>query len=86
MIFSARIHSDISDAVRFVLLWKFGGLYSDTDIINMAPIPKEEFVIGRQDPTVLNSNFMKVAYGGHYFFLQAILYFVDRYSVSIYTN
>ncbi|XP_040204662.1 alpha-1,4-N-acetylglucosaminyltransferase-like [Rana temporaria] len=34
----------ISDASRFAMMWKHGGIYMDTDIISIHPIPKDNFV------------------------------------------
>ncbi|XP_063771608.1 alpha-1,4-N-acetylglucosaminyltransferase-like [Pseudophryne corroboree] len=33
-----------SDACRFALIWKYGGIYMDTDVISIRPIPKDHFV------------------------------------------
>ncbi|XP_068089378.1 alpha-1,4-N-acetylglucosaminyltransferase-like [Hyperolius riggenbachi] len=34
----------LSDACRFSLVWRYGGIYMDTDIISVQPIPKDHFV------------------------------------------
>ncbi|XP_018426690.1 PREDICTED: alpha-1,4-N-acetylglucosaminyltransferase-like [Nanorana parkeri] len=34
----------ISDACRFAMIWKHGGIYMDTDVISICPIPKDHFV------------------------------------------
>ncbi|KAM9316079.1 alpha-1,4-N-acetylglucosaminyltransferase-like [Gastrophryne carolinensis] len=33
-----------SDACRFAIIWKYGGIYMDTDIISMRPIPHDHFL------------------------------------------
>ncbi|XP_018428377.1 PREDICTED: alpha-1,4-N-acetylglucosaminyltransferase-like [Nanorana parkeri] len=34
----------LSDACRFSLVWKYGGIYMDTDVISLRPIPKDHFL------------------------------------------
>ncbi|XP_069069714.1 alpha-1,4-N-acetylglucosaminyltransferase-like [Pleurodeles waltl] len=34
-----------SDASRLALVWKYGGIYFDTDVISIRPIPEEEFLV-----------------------------------------
>ncbi|XP_078521960.1 alpha-1,4-N-acetylglucosaminyltransferase-like [Lissotriton helveticus] len=34
----------VSDACRQALLWKYGGIYMDTDVISIKPIPVEDFL------------------------------------------
>uniref|UniRef100_H3B0R8 Alpha 1,4-glycosyltransferase domain-containing protein n=2 Tax=Latimeria chalumnae TaxID=7897 RepID=H3B0R8_LATCH len=33
-----------SDASRLALIWKYGGIYLDSDVISMRPIPEENFL------------------------------------------
>ncbi|KAM3930991.1 alpha-1,4-N-acetylglucosaminyltransferase-like [Leptodactylus fuscus] len=33
-----------SDACRFAMMWKYGGIYMDTDIISLQPIPEDRFL------------------------------------------
>ncbi|KAM4042598.1 alpha-1,4-N-acetylglucosaminyltransferase-like isoform 2-T7 [Anomaloglossus baeobatrachus] len=33
-----------SDACRFALMWKYGGIYMDTDVISIRPIPEKNFL------------------------------------------
>ncbi|XP_069474142.1 alpha-1,4-N-acetylglucosaminyltransferase-like [Ambystoma mexicanum] len=34
----------VSDACREALLWKYGGIYMDTDVISIKPIPVDDFL------------------------------------------
>ncbi|CAI9623267.1 unnamed protein product [Staurois parvus] len=33
-----------SDACRFAMMWKYGGIYMDADVISLRPIPQDHFV------------------------------------------
>ena len=33
--------NNISDALRVIVLWRFGGTYLDSDIISVKPVPSE---------------------------------------------
>ncbi|XP_040286932.1 alpha-1,4-N-acetylglucosaminyltransferase-like [Bufo bufo] len=33
-----------SDACRFAMMWKYGGIYMDTDVISIKPIPEDHFL------------------------------------------
>ena len=33
--------NNISDALRIIVLWRFGGTYLDSDIISVKPVPSE---------------------------------------------
>ncbi|XP_073432620.1 alpha-1,4-N-acetylglucosaminyltransferase-like [Dendrobates tinctorius] len=33
-----------SDACRFAMMWKYGGIYMDTDVISIRPIPEDNFL------------------------------------------
>ncbi|XP_078523944.1 alpha-1,4-N-acetylglucosaminyltransferase-like [Lissotriton helveticus] len=39
----------LSDACRQVLLWKFGGIYMDTDVISLRPIQEEDFLAAESE-------------------------------------
>ena len=36
--------NNISDALRVIVLWRFGGTYLDSDIISVKPVPSEHQV------------------------------------------
>ncbi|XP_040204128.1 alpha-1,4-N-acetylglucosaminyltransferase-like [Rana temporaria] len=44
-----------SDACRFALMWKYGGIYMDADVISLHPIPQDHF-IAAQEPTITSSS------------------------------
>lgn len=44
----------VSDACRQALLWKYGGIYMDTDVISIKPIPVEDF-LAAESPTLCSS-------------------------------
>ncbi|XP_069474141.1 alpha-1,4-N-acetylglucosaminyltransferase-like [Ambystoma mexicanum] len=44
----------VSDACREVLLWKYGGIYMDTDVISIRQIPVEDF-LAAESPTLCSS-------------------------------
>ncbi|XP_018429539.1 PREDICTED: alpha-1,4-N-acetylglucosaminyltransferase-like [Nanorana parkeri] len=33
-----------ADACRFAMIWKYGGIYMDTDVISLRPIPEDHFL------------------------------------------
>ncbi|XP_018429538.1 PREDICTED: alpha-1,4-N-acetylglucosaminyltransferase-like, partial [Nanorana parkeri] len=33
-----------SDACRFAMMWKYGGIYMDTDVISLRPVPEDHFL------------------------------------------
>uniref|UniRef100_A0A8C5UIW7 Lactosylceramide 4-alpha-galactosyltransferase n=1 Tax=Malurus cyaneus samueli TaxID=2593467 RepID=A0A8C5UIW7_9PASS len=48
----------LSDACRIVLMWKFGGIYLDTDFIVLKNLENLTNAIGIQDEDVLNGAFL----------------------------
>ncbi|XP_030050243.1 alpha-1,4-N-acetylglucosaminyltransferase-like [Microcaecilia unicolor] len=55
-----------SDAFRFAIIWKYGGIYMDTDIISMRPIPEVDF-LASQGAQVVNGAIF--GFQRHYQFL-----------------
>ncbi|XP_030050251.1 alpha-1,4-N-acetylglucosaminyltransferase-like isoform X1 [Microcaecilia unicolor] len=55
-----------SDAFRLAMVWKYGGIYMDSDMISLRPIPKVDF-LALEDPNFCNN----AAFGfqRHYQFL-----------------
>ncbi|XP_040204660.1 alpha-1,4-N-acetylglucosaminyltransferase-like [Rana temporaria] len=47
----------ISDASRFAMMWKHGGIYMDTDVISIRPIPKDHFVAAESTRVTSSSVF-----------------------------
>ncbi|XP_063771605.1 alpha-1,4-N-acetylglucosaminyltransferase-like [Pseudophryne corroboree] len=46
-----------SDACRFALIWKYGGIYMDADVISLRPIPKDHFVAAEHSTATSSSVF-----------------------------
>ncbi|XP_073480997.1 alpha-1,4-N-acetylglucosaminyltransferase-like isoform X1 [Aquarana catesbeiana] len=46
-----------SDACRFALMWKYGGIYMDADVISLYPIPQDHFVAAETFTTTSSSVF-----------------------------
>ncbi|KAM3932746.1 alpha-1,4-N-acetylglucosaminyltransferase-like [Leptodactylus fuscus] len=46
-----------ADACRLALIWKYGGIYMDTDIISIRPIPEDNFVAVEDATAISNSAF-----------------------------
>ncbi|XP_075720030.1 alpha-1,4-N-acetylglucosaminyltransferase-like [Rhinoderma darwinii] len=50
------IHN-IADSCRLALMWKFGGIYMDTDIISIRPVPYQNFVAAEYPQSSSNGVF-----------------------------
>ena len=81
--FSERLLPELSDAIRYILMWRYGGAYSDTDIINLKKLPNNSMILALESSHVFNGNFLKTNKKYHKFYLQAINLFNERYNVSI---
>ncbi|XP_075034497.1 alpha-1,4-N-acetylglucosaminyltransferase-like [Mixophyes fleayi] len=46
-----------SDACRFALMWKYGGIYMDADVISIRPIPKDHFLAAEHPKSASSSVF-----------------------------
>ncbi|KAM4042603.1 alpha-1,4-N-acetylglucosaminyltransferase-like isoform 2-T2 [Anomaloglossus baeobatrachus] len=46
-----------SDACRFAIIWKYGGIYMDTDVISIRPIPEDHFLAAETFSTTSSSVF-----------------------------
>ncbi|KAM3932745.1 alpha-1,4-N-acetylglucosaminyltransferase-like [Leptodactylus fuscus] len=46
-----------ADACRLALIWKYGGIYMDTDIISIRPIPEDNFLAAQDDIRTNNAAF-----------------------------
>ncbi|CAG0915856.1 unnamed protein product [Notodromas monacha] len=59
------------DVLRYVTLFKYGGLYLDTDVIVMKPMDDLVNALGLQGPTELNGGVL--AFEKHHPFIEACL-------------
>ncbi|XP_066454186.1 alpha-1,4-N-acetylglucosaminyltransferase-like [Eleutherodactylus coqui] len=46
-----------ADACRLALIWKYGGIYMDTDVISIRPIPEDNFLAAENTKSTSNSVF-----------------------------
>ncbi|XP_066445413.1 alpha-1,4-N-acetylglucosaminyltransferase-like [Eleutherodactylus coqui] len=46
-----------ADACRIAMIWKYGGIYMDTDVISIRPIPEDNFLIAEHDRRASNGIF-----------------------------
>ncbi|XP_068120845.1 alpha-1,4-N-acetylglucosaminyltransferase-like [Hyperolius riggenbachi] len=52
----------ISDACRFAMMWKYGGIYMDTDVISLRPVTKDCFLAAESFRTISSSVFALPAF------------------------
>ncbi|MEJ1285696.1 alpha-14-N-acetylglucosaminyltransferase [Cricetulus griseus] len=73
-----------SDASRLAIIWKYGGIYLDTDVISIRPIPEENFLAAQGSQHSSNGVF---GFLPHHPFLWACMEnFVEHYSSGIWGN
>ncbi|XP_028918811.1 alpha-1,4-N-acetylglucosaminyltransferase [Ornithorhynchus anatinus] len=70
-----------SDASRLAVVWKFGGIYMDTDVISIRPIPSENFLAGQSSRDSSNGVFGFVRH--HPFLWQCMENFVENYNGDV---
>ncbi|XP_043935571.1 alpha-1,4-N-acetylglucosaminyltransferase-like [Protopterus annectens] len=70
-----------SDAFRYAVLWQFGGLYLDTDVITFKPVPDGNF-LGYQSSELINGAVLSSK--DHSAFMQSCMEdFVDNYQGAV---
>lgn len=73
-----------SDAARLAIIWKYGGIYMDTDVISLQPIPEENFLAAQGSRHSSNGVF---GFLPHHPFLWACMEnFVEHYDSTIWGN
>ncbi|XP_003476556.1 alpha-1,4-N-acetylglucosaminyltransferase [Cavia porcellus] len=73
-----------SDASRLAIIWKYGGIYMDTDVISIRPIPDENFLAAQSSKVSSNGVF---GFSPHHPFLWACMEnFVEHYNSGIWGN
>ncbi|KAM4821390.1 alpha-1,4-N-acetylglucosaminyltransferase [Thomomys bottae] len=73
-----------SDASRLAIIWKYGGIYMDTDIISLRPIPEENFLAAQGPRSSSNGVF---GFQPHHPFLwDCMENFVEHYNSHIWGN
>ncbi|XP_054022439.1 alpha-1,4-N-acetylglucosaminyltransferase-like [Dryobates pubescens] len=73
-----------SDAGRLALLWKYGGIYMDTDVISLRPIPPGSFLAAQKSRFSSNGIFGFPA--RHWFLWACMEDFVLKYNGDIWGN
>ncbi|XP_074690617.1 alpha-1,4-N-acetylglucosaminyltransferase [Strix aluco] len=73
-----------SDASRLALIWKYGGIYMDTDVISIRPIPEESFLAAQKSRFSSNGIFGFPAH--HKFIWDCMENFVLKYNGNIWGN
>ncbi|XP_030071174.1 lactosylceramide 4-alpha-galactosyltransferase isoform X2 [Microcaecilia unicolor] len=72
----------LSDACRLVIMWKFGGIYLDTDVIVLKNLKNLTNSLGIQSNYLLNGAFLSFEQG-HKFIEVCMQDFVDNYNAWI---
>ncbi|XP_037681078.1 alpha-1,4-N-acetylglucosaminyltransferase [Choloepus didactylus] len=73
-----------SDASRLAIIWKYGGIYMDTDVISIKPIPEKNFLAAQASKHSSNGVF---GFLPHHPFLWACMEnFVEHYNSAIWGN
>ncbi|XP_043557740.1 alpha-1,4-N-acetylglucosaminyltransferase-like [Chiloscyllium plagiosum] len=68
----------LADGCRLALLWKYGGIYLDTDIISLKPLPFANFTC-LEDGSFFNNAALGFHYIHHNFLLDCMKDFVANY-------
>ncbi|XP_006177522.1 alpha-1,4-N-acetylglucosaminyltransferase [Camelus ferus] len=70
-----------SDASRLAIIWKYGGVYMDTDVISIRPIPEENFLAAQDSQFSSNGVFGFLPH--HPFLWECMENFVENYNPGI---
>lgn len=70
-----------SDASRLAIIWKYGGVYMDSDVISIRPIPEENFLAAQESQFSSNGVFGFLPH--HPFLWQCMENFVENYNSDI---
>ncbi|XP_036917062.1 alpha-1,4-N-acetylglucosaminyltransferase [Sturnira hondurensis] len=73
-----------SDASRLAIIWKYGGIYMDTDVISVRPIPEENFLAAQASRYASNGVFGFLPH--HSFLWGCMENFVEHYNSHIWGN
>ncbi|XP_064133345.1 alpha-1,4-N-acetylglucosaminyltransferase [Loxodonta africana] len=73
-----------SDASRLAIIWKYGGIYMDTDVISIRPIPEENFLAAQASQDSSNGVFGFLPH--HPFLWECMENFVEHYNSDIWGN
>ncbi|XP_075123004.1 alpha-1,4-N-acetylglucosaminyltransferase-like [Leptodactylus fuscus] len=70
-----------SDACRLAIMWKYGGIYMDTDVISIQPIPQDHFLAAESDLYTSSAVFGLSAH--HNLTWEFMLNFVQNYRGNV---
>nr|XP_020724958.1 alpha-1,4-N-acetylglucosaminyltransferase isoform X2 [Odocoileus virginianus texanus] len=70
-----------SDASRLAFIWKYGGVYMDTDVISIRPIPEDNFLAAQKSQFSSNGVFGFLPH--HPFLWECMENFVENYNPNI---
>lgn len=70
-----------SDASRLAFIWKYGGVYMDTDVISIRPIPEDNFLAAQKSQFSSNGVFGFLPH--HPFLWECMENFVENYNPKI---
>ncbi|XP_057596293.1 alpha-1,4-N-acetylglucosaminyltransferase [Hippopotamus amphibius kiboko] len=70
-----------SDASRLAFIWKYGGIYMDTDVISIRPIPEDNFLAAQKSQFSSNGVFGFLPH--HPFLWECMENFVENYNPKI---
>ncbi|XP_037382565.1 alpha-1,4-N-acetylglucosaminyltransferase [Talpa occidentalis] len=70
-----------SDACRLAIIWKYGGIYMDTDVISIRPIPEQNFLAAQSSRFSSNGVFGFLPQ--HPFLWECMENFVEHYNSRI---
>ncbi|XP_053167633.1 alpha-1,4-N-acetylglucosaminyltransferase [Hemicordylus capensis] len=73
-----------SDACRLAMIWKYGGIYMDTDVISIRPIPEANFLAAQSSQ--FSSNGILGFQQHQQFLWDCMVDFVQNYNGSIWGN
>ncbi|KAI5246286.1 Alpha-1,4-N-Acetylglucosaminyltransferase, partial [Manis pentadactyla] len=73
-----------SDACRLAIIWKYGGIYMDTDVISIRPIPEENFLAAQSSRYSSNGVFGFLP--RHPFLWECVENFLEHYNSDIWGN
>ncbi|OCT81142.1 alpha-1,4-N-acetylglucosaminyltransferase [Xenopus laevis] len=77
------IHN-LSDGCRMAMIWRYGGLYFDADVISMRPIPEKNFLTAEHHHTSGSSVFGLTPH--HSFAWRSLNDFVQNYNGDVWGN
>ena len=77
----------VSDALRLALIYKYGGVYVDTDTVSLKSVPdNSNFAVYEDDRGLVNNAFMKAARKGHPWFGRVLSRLVGEFEPRVWAH